>query len=453
MYKIVAYSYPNNEIRIQKVQSPPVKNIFLPDINGEIEAEFPRDRDFAQWNDLEKNPPLSLGPNSKTERSTTGYGSLPSRATVFGLNAKRQLIRSGAAMAESCCTEECLFLTGTLPGSTEDAFRAIASYSGYIVNGLKAWISNYVPSKLDFYCWEYQKRGALHLHYCVHVPTSSDRDAIISGFHSWWVQALSRVGDLAGSDLFRKNSRFTHLTDTSKVRAVAEVCRKSPARYLAKYLSKSASPARGVARAFTPSRWWGTSRPLKSLLSSLTSVVEIAESGYHAIRRKWEDVKREWSTSEGVTYSYLHKFGMGETCICYPVSKSESNLLWESIMNHASTTTVDSRSSIVIPSRDLKVLRNKLIFLLEQSLTSLSPTFQGLRGALNLYLSTIRKITPSTSEEPMKTLLFWAAQTSDIRSLCAFTPVGYDKEIKNTFQELLDTLEVSIELVSRQGWH
>ena len=30
--------------------------------------------------------------------------------------------------------------------------------------------------------------------------------------------------------------------------------------------TKSAAPLRGAARSFSPSRWWGTSRPLKNLM-------------------------------------------------------------------------------------------------------------------------------------------------------------------------------------------
>lgn len=452
MHRILAQIFPNNEIRITQSQSKPVRRVSESDHNGEVEAEFLAPPDFELWSEFKKaSAPLSLVSNSKPERHSAGYGSLPVRPTTFGLNAKRQLIRSGAALESVALPEECVFLTGTLPGSTPAAFEAIAAYSGYIVNNLKAWIAKYVPSKLDFYCWEYQKRGALHLHYCVYIPSGPDRDHIVGGFRDWWINTLHSIGERASTDLFRKNSSKTWLSDTSKVRAVAEICRKSPARYLAKYLSKSAAPSRGSARSFTPARWWGTSRPLKSLLNSLTSVVDVAEGGYHAIRSVWEKVKREWSTTEGVTHSYKHKFGMGETLICYPSTDEEKKFLCLNLEALSTIQMVKSMSRTLTPSKDLRLIRNRLIVWLEGSLTNLSPSFQGLRSSLETYLSTMRTITPSKSEEPLKVLLFWAAQTSDIRSLCQFTPVW--KDGKKVLQDALDTLDLCLEIVARDGWH
>lgn len=451
MHKIIAQIFPNNEIRITKSQSKPVRLVSECDEMGEVPCEFLAPCDHEVWEEAKKNSaPLSLVSNSKPERHSAGYGSLPLKPTTFGLNAKRQLIRSGAALETVANPEECIFLTGTLPGSTPAAFEAIAAYSGYIVNNLKAWVAKYVTAKLDFYCWEYQKRGALHLHYCVHVASRTDRDYIVGGFRDWWINTLHSVGERSSADLFRKNNSKTWLSDLSKVRAVAEVCRKSPARYLAKYLSKSASPSRGASRSFTPSRWWGTSRPLKTLLTSLTSVVEIAEGGYHAIRSKWELVKREWSTSEGVSHSYRHKFGMGETLICYPSTPKDKESLCSNLEALSTIQQAKSMSQICIPSKDLRLIRDRLIIWLEASLTSLSPSFQGLRSSLENYLSMMRTITPSKSPEPLKVLLFWAARTSDIRSLCQYTPVW--KEGRIVLQAALDALDRNIAIVARDGW-
>lgn len=120
---------------------------------GEVDCEFLAPSDFELWSEFKKTPaPLSLGSNSKPERRSAGYGSLPQKPTTFGLNAKRQLIRSGAALESVATPEECVFLTGTLPGSTAAAYESIAAYSGYIVNNLKSWIAKYVSAKLDFYC-------------------------------------------------------------------------------------------------------------------------------------------------------------------------------------------------------------------------------------------------------------------------------------------------------------
>lgn len=396
-------------------------------------------------------PPLSLVPNSKIERSYAGYGTLPAKPTCFGLNAKRSLIRAGGALEKTAPPEETLFLTGTLPGSTEDSFRTIAAYSGYIINSLKAWISNYAAKKLDFYCWELQKRGALHLHYAVHIPDDASRARIIESFHGWWVQILHRIGDMGNVDMFRKNSSHTWLSDTSKVRATAEICRKSVARYLAKYLSKSASPTRGSARAFTPSRWWGVSRPLKALTDSMTSVCEVVEAGYHAVCGVWEKIKHICDSSESVSHSYRHKVGEGSTVVLFTKEQSERENLWLELVSMRTKAMEPLTGQSRLPSVELRILRNKQMMWLRESLTSLSPSFQGLRYALDANLNWISKVTPSTSQEPLSVLLAWAARLSDIRSMCQFTPAmshGKGREI----QGWLDTLEWAIEDVAKNGW-
>lgn len=453
MHKITATRYPNNEIRVNRIQSPSVRSLAECDENGEIEAVFLSELEEIVLTSAESSPPpLSLGSNSKTQRSSAGYGDLPNKPTMFGLNAKRSLVRSGAALETEAPHDECLFLTGTLPGSTYDAFEAIARYSGYIVNNLKAWIANYVTGKLDFYCWEYQKRGALHLHYCVHIPDRADRDRILDKFREWWITCLSNVGERSNTDLFRKDSGWSWLSDISKVRAVAEVCRKSPARYLAKYLSKSSTPSRGTARAFTPSRWWGVSRPLKALLDSLTSVIDIAEAGYHAICRQWEKVKHVCDSSDGSTFTYAHKFGMGETKVCYPATPAENEELWlqmEALSTiQAQQSTLDTRS----PQKVLRTLRDQCLVWSREWSTSLSDSHQGLKLSLNSYSNLMMTIIPSQSPEPLHQLLVWAARTSDIRSLCQFTPC-LNRESSRLLQKTLDELEWAIEEVAKNGWY
>ena len=400
MLRIIAYKYPNNEIRIVQSQSKPLRRNFSNLVTGEIDPIDLSVEDYEDWinstsldeDDMncELGPahpvnlsselvrPLSLGPNSKTFPKTAGYGSLTTRPSVFGLNAKRNLIRSGAALETEAIAEHCIFMTGTLPGSTEDAFRSIAEWSGYIVNGLKAWVSNYARQKLDFYCWEYQARGALHLHYCVYVPDNESRNAIVSGFKQWWIDCLSRVGEKSNCDLFRRDSAWTWLSDLTKVKAEAEICRKSPARYLAKYLSKSVAPRSGPSKFFTPSRWWGTSRPLKKLLNSLTEIVEIAEGSYHSICKKWESVKHIWSIVEGRLESYKHKFGMGQTLLAYPMNQSESNNLLQDIKSMSTLSIERLNKDNNKPSLALRILRDRMVIWCHEALPSLSNSFDGL---------------------------------------------------------------------------
>jgi hypothetical protein len=394
---------------------------------------------------------LSLVPNSQSSRSSAGFGALPAKPTTFGINAKRQLLRHGGALEHHAPPEECLFLTGTLPGSTDDAFRSIAEWSGYIVHRLKSWIGNYAPQKFDFYCWEYQRRGALHLHYCVWIPDDYNRTIILDSFRDWWIQILHSVGEKCGTDLFRKNAAWTWLNDLSKVRAVAEVCRKSPARYLAKYLSKSASPSRGSARFFTPSRWWGTSRPLKAAAALLTQVIDIVESGVNSVRKIWESVSHFCDSSESVTYSYRHKVGIGETYVCYPNSPEDKDELLTCLKSLQMMKMEASTSTYQPPSVELRALKVAQMALLGELLTNSPNISMGLRNKLEGTLSWIVKLTPSTSPEPLSIVLAWAAVTSDIVSMCQFTSL-WSQENRRKFGAWTDCLERNIERIADNGY-
>jgi hypothetical protein len=259
------------------------------------------------------------------------------------------------------------------------------------------------------------------------------------------------VGNLAGVDMFRKNSGKTWLDDLSKVRATAEICRKSVARYLAKYLSKSASPSRGNARFFTPSRWWGTSRPLKSLTASLTTTTEIVTAGVQAVRRKWEEVYNACASSDSVTYCYRHNVGIGQTSVSYPNTEEEYEWLNLVLGSFSRMPNVNSTQSLKPPSLGLKALKVAQVRWLEQSLEELPETQVGLRNALLTHLSWMQALTPSTSLEPLSVVLHWAAVLSDIVSICQFTSL-WNQSNQRLLDEWASCLELYIEYVAEHGW-
>ena len=440
MYKIVAQSFPNNEIRVTWSSLPHTRSPQSEEISSN-DGIVPLCTTVNPSSELNSPPPLSLVPNSQTQRNPVGFGSLPEKPTTFGLNGKRKLIRQGAAMETEAPPHECLFLTGTLPGSTEDSFRAIAAWSAYIVHRLKSWIGTYAPGKYDFYCWEYQRRGALHLHYCVWLPNDSARAMVLDKFREWWIQILHRVGESCNTDMFRKNSRKTWLSDLSKVRAVAEVCRKSPARYLAKYLSKSASPVRGSARSFTPSRWWGTSRPLKALCDRLTQTIEIIEGGYHRVRVLWEEIHHACVSSDSVTYAYRHKVGSGHTLVSYPNNPDEKTWLLEHLEAFSPMAIIISASPSIHPFKVLKTVKIQQVKFFEQLSTDLQRTQPGLSQTLTTLLNWMVTLTPSTAPEPLLNLLCWTARIADLQYILQSSlglPRGTSKKVDD-WLNVMDT--------------
>jgi len=203
-----------------------------------------------------------------------GYGR-EGRSSVFSRLARRSLLDAGAVMDKDCPRDECLFITCTHPGSTGESFRALAECSGYVVHRLKARVACYCPSNYSFYCWEWQKRGALHLHYVIHCPDSSVFGFLQRNVKAEWIRLIDAVCLKSGIDLWGKSGGGSWSAYKSVVRVEAARVRKAVAAYLSKYLSKGSdqvgdsSPFR-----FFPSRWYGISRALRERVRALTYSAE-----------------------------------------------------------------------------------------------------------------------------------------------------------------------------------
>lgn len=291
--------YPNRELRVVRCPSrlvraepsPKVVPLQIPagGIQEAVEAEPEGDA-----GEPEASPsPLTLRPNSEP-LPRSGYGTM-GRETRFGVNARRSLLRCGGVFdLEKIPPEEVVFLTGTLPGGTMDAMVALASWSSCIVDRLKSWVSKRAKSTYSLYVWERQRRGALHLHYAVHIPCPVARHSVLAGFKSWWASALHRVGANSGVDMFAwANGRGTWADRPDVVQADAQLCQRTISGYLAKYASKEEgkggahADAEGVVAPW-PVRWWGCSRPLLEACRRYTESIEVDGLSYSSSRQKDE---------------------------------------------------------------------------------------------------------------------------------------------------------------------
>lgn len=182
---------------------------------------------------------------------------------------------AGAVMDRDCPKDQCLFITLTHPGSTDESFRALAEWSGYVVHRLKAWIARYCPSNYSFYCWEWQKRGALHLHYVLHCPDCGIFKFLQRNAKDEWIRLIDSVCQRSGIDLWGKADGSSWAAYKSVVRVEAARVRKSVACYLSKYLSKGGDQECGPSlQRFFPSRWYGISRALRERVKALTYTAE-----------------------------------------------------------------------------------------------------------------------------------------------------------------------------------
>lgn len=190
----------------------------------------------------------------------SGYGWTPD-GRVFGGAARRKLKEFGALL-DSGPLEHCAFLTGTIPGSTVDALMAVATWSGWLTSRLSQWLRDRFPGAVFFGVWEYQKRGALHMHLIVRCIDAIDIRRLMDMWKKRWCRLLDGVSTRAGVDVWARPDGTTWDAARWKVRTDAQVVERSCGRYLAKYLSKSACKVRTENR-FPPSAWWFACRTLR----------------------------------------------------------------------------------------------------------------------------------------------------------------------------------------------
>lgn len=256
--------------------------------------------------------PLDITSKLYSTDSRPGFGGVP-KSTKFGNAARRTLSRAaGVLERDGIQQKECLFLTGTIPGSTTEAFNAVACWSSWIVQQVKIWINNQgVTGNYSMYVWEFQKRGALHLHYFVHVPDGLARQRILWKWAIKWSALITEVGDKHGCDTWEKRDGSSWSEFKGIIQAPAQFVKKSVGAYLSKYLSKNAPTngqrTNGNDTLLGPVRWWGVSRPLLKRLKELTETFEIDGLSEGGRIRLSEKVKEEFSRSEGRVHSYWDK--------------------------------------------------------------------------------------------------------------------------------------------------
>jgi hypothetical protein len=196
----------------------------------------------------------------------------PNRRTVFGRNARHTLLEAGSVAERwAGSVQNSVVLTLTLPGSTEDAYRVLAAWSGYIGDRLFRTLRKAGSRTRWFYVWELQKRGALHMHVCISAKSSITAIYAGSKLRSQWIKILEDVGHKSGVDLFL-HAKGDRCTIRGLWQNDLQQCKRSVAAYFTKYASKEVESARrgfdGKARVheYYPSRWWGCQRTLRQEL-------------------------------------------------------------------------------------------------------------------------------------------------------------------------------------------
>jgi hypothetical protein len=185
-------------------------------------------------------------------------------------HASGQHLRECGAAIDIACGGNislCHEITLTLPANTQEAFHAIAAKSGYVVNRLFQPIRrHYGDECLWFFVWEYQKRGALHMHICVYHPSEKSGKEIAQKLIEQWHQILCDLSEMCNTSMFaRKDGRSCTIRSLHQHHTAP--IRKAVGAYFSKYAGKQESKQSWYCKKYPVSRFWGSSAQVKKIVS------------------------------------------------------------------------------------------------------------------------------------------------------------------------------------------
>ena len=243
-----------------------------------------------------------LKKSQQTVKKPRPWGRIQS-PKVFRYQAGQKIKEGGAIIDRFCGAVNSSMLTLTLPGGTVQAMDALGRWSGYIINRLTQVIRRVdktAPPVYWFFVWEHQKRGALHLHWCIGWSVHQEfRERLCEFIAAKWWQCLQEIGKKEKIDMFaRKGFQGSWRNKPEKWQYDIQQVQKSVAAYFAKYCQKNRSyngksklsPSEqskqlrfGASKNHTrsyktyPSRYWGSSRTVKKWCAYLSKSREFAD--------------------------------------------------------------------------------------------------------------------------------------------------------------------------------
>ena len=283
--KLRATVYPNNEVRVALYPEKMPVDYFKEISPCPVPTQDNNESGSNGIDSTSSNATVKTGARTldiKSKKDT------PTRIPRWALSrrGRNQILRAGACFEKGLDTER-LLLTGTLPGSTVAAFRVLAQNSTVITKRLTNWITRRVPKCSWIYVWEFQGRGALHLHLVLECRPEAAA-YFKAHFKDEWNKLLRDVSSESKTDLFAKTSHYSH--SPRKTQADVTVCDREPSRYISKYLSKKATNSKGFSR-FPPKTWYRISRNLLRRLKTMTVVYEAEGLSYSQSRAVEENTR------------------------------------------------------------------------------------------------------------------------------------------------------------------
>jgi hypothetical protein len=113
--------------------------------------------------------------------------------------------------------------------------------------------------------WEWQKRGALHLHAVVLCPSSKVAQQLKTRWKDRWIKILDAIAKRSQVDMYARSVGGSWSSSKWRTRVDAQTVEKSVGNYLSKYLSKGSATVRKLAK-YAPSSWYFVSTTLRDTI-------------------------------------------------------------------------------------------------------------------------------------------------------------------------------------------
>lgn len=209
--------------------------------------------------------------------SRVGYGWCPPTRKFTRRGA--ETLKEGAAVLSQWYGKQAVFLTGTIPGSTKEALLKFAEWSSYVQEKCSQWLRNQAPGCHYLWCFEFQKRGALHNHIVVACDDVYALATITEKWHEYWCHLMQVVSVKSATDLFGRKYGGSWNQEWDKVKTDAQWVVHDVGRYLSKYISKASCKA-SQKYYYNPARWWGMGKNLRTAVQEQRRTLSTCESTY-----------------------------------------------------------------------------------------------------------------------------------------------------------------------------
>lgn len=268
-------------------------------------------------------------PDNKVQKSgKRGFGVLSqrSRFTRYASTFMREV----GAVFDRRRKRATVFLTGTLPGSTESALSALAAYSGWVVQAITQWLRDRYAGSRVFGVWEYQKRGALHIHLCVQCTTELGAVRLRHRWKDKWLALLDSVGEKSGVDLYERVDGSTWAQSRWICRTDAQLVEKSVGAYLGKYLGKGQCKVRNRCSS-PPSAWWFADRCSRQEVKQSRKVHTVEALHLSTAIDLFERIGAVLAEAVPNSFAYICPYNCQMKGLISLASPVHASMLWDSL--------------------------------------------------------------------------------------------------------------------------